>query len=334
MNLTRPKVLLLASDVLFQHFFTDASLAKLSEVTSWTRSALRADSPELRSEIAGAEVLMTTWHSPFLTAEMLGRPPRVKLIAHCGGEVKSRVAEEIFEFATITNAADPMARGVAEMALALTLTLVRRIPDYAAEMRDGVVRTNEYVSEGETLFGRRIGIVGFGRIGRALAKLLQPFGVEILVSDPYAESGTVVAYGATSVQLDELVRSCSVVVLCAALTPETHGLFDSRRLSLLTDGAFLINVARGGLIDMEALLAELRSGRITAALDVTDPVEPLPSEHELRRLPNVILTPHIAAGGLEMRREIGAIAVEEVVRFSKGQPPLNRVTPEMLATMT
>lgn len=334
MNLTRPKVLLLASDVLFQHFFTDASLAKLSEVASWTRSALRADSPELRSEIAGAEVLMTTWHSPFLTAEMLGRPPRVKLIAHCGGEVKSRVAEEIFEFATITNAADPMARGVAEMALALTLTLVRRIPDYAAEMRDGVVRTNEYVSEGETLFGRRVGIVGFGRIGRALAKLLQPFGVEILVSDPYAESGTVVAYGATSVQLDELVRSCSVVVLCAALTPETHGLFDSRRLSLLTDGAFLINVARGGLIDMEALLAELRSGRITAALDVTDPLEPLPSEHELRRLPNVILTPHIAAGGLEMRREIGAIAVEEVVRFAKGQPPLNRVTTEMLATMT
>ncbi|HEY8409905.1 MAG TPA: hydroxyacid dehydrogenase, partial [Pyrinomonadaceae bacterium] len=329
MNLTRPKVLVLASDVLFQHFFTDASLAKLSEVTSWTRSALREDSPELRTEIAGAEVLMTTWHSPFLTAEMLGRPPRVKLIAHCGGEVKSRVAEEIFEFATITNAADPMARGVAEMALALTLTLVRRIPDYAAEMRDGVVRTNEYVSEGETLFGRRVGIVGFGRIGRALAKLLQPFGVEILVSDPYAESGTVVAYGATSVQLDELVRSCSVVVLCAALTPETHGLFDSPRLSLLTDGAFLINVARGGLIDMEALLAELRSGRITAALDVTDPLEPLPSEHELRRLPNVILTPHIAAGGLEMRREIGAIAVEEVVRFAKGQPPLNRVTPEM-----
>ena len=334
MNLTRPKVLLLASDVLFQHFFTDASLAKLSEVASWTRSALRADSPELRSEIAGAEVLMTTWHSPFLTAEILGRPPRVKLIAHCGGEVKSRVAEEIFEFATITNAADPMARGVAEMALALTLTLVRRIPDYAAEMHDGVVRTNEYVSEGETLFGRRVGIVGFGRIGRALAKLLQPFGVEILVSDPYAESGSVVAYGATSVQLDELVRSCSVVVLCAALTPETHGLFDSRRLSLLTDGAFLINVARGGLIDMEALLAELRSGRITAALDVTDPLEPLPSEHELRRLPNVILTPHIAAGGLEMRREIGAIAVEEVVRFAKGQPPLNRVTTEMLATMT
>jgi len=321
---TRLNVLVLASDVLFQHFFTERSLQKLAEVTSWSRSALREDSPELRNEIANADVLMTTWHSPFLTAEMLA--PRVKLIAHCGGEVKSRVAEEVFDFVTITNAADPMARGVAEMALALVLTLVRRIPDYAAEMREGVIRTNAEVSEGETFFGRRVGIVGFGRIGRAFARLLPPFGVEVLVSDPFA--------GVDSVDLDELVATCSVVVICAALTPETRGMIDKRRLSLLMDGAYLINVARGGLIDMDALLDELRQGRISVALDVTDPLEPLPVEHELRRLPNVILTPHIAAGGIEMRREIGAMAVEEVVRFAKGEPQLNRVTSQMLATMT
>src|SRR5689334_132810 len=244
MEVTRPNVLVLASDVLFQHFLSDASLRRLDEVASWTRSALREDSPELRSEIADADVLMTTWHSPFITADMLGQHPRVKLIAHCGGEVKSRVAEDVFETVTITNAADPMARGVAEMALALMLTLVRRIPDYAAEMRSGVSRTNEYVSEGETLFGRRVGIVGFGRIGRAFAKLLQPLGVEILVSDPYATAESVAASGAKLVPLDELVHECSVVVLCAALTPETQGMFDKHRLSLLRDGAYLINVAR------------------------------------------------------------------------------------------
>ena len=332
--MTRPNVLVLASDALFQHFFSEDSLAKLGEVTSWTRSTSREDGAELRSQIANAEVLMTTWHSPFLTREMLGLQPRVKLIAHCGGEVRSRVAEVIFEFVTITNAADPMARGVAEMALALTLTLVRRIPEYATEMRNGVSRTNEQVSVGETLFGRRVGIVGFGRIGRALAELLKPFRVDVLVSDPYAQREAVTACGGTVVDLDELVSSCSVVVLCAALTPETRGMFDRRRLSLLRDGSYLINVARGGLIDLEALLEELRKKRITAALDVTDPLEPLPADHELRKLPNVTLTPHIAAGGIEMRREIGAIAVEEVVRFANGLPPLNRVTTEMLATMT
>ena len=82
---------------------------------------MREDSSELRREIANADVLMTTWHSPFITADMLGKNERVKLIAHCGGEVKARVAEEVFEFVAITNAADPMARGVAEMALAHTL---------------------------------------------------------------------------------------------------------------------------------------------------------------------------------------------------------------------
>ena len=332
--MTRPNVLVLASDVLFQHFFTEMSLEKLGEVSSWSRTSLRDDSSQLRSEIANADVLMTTWHSPFITADMLGQNSRVKLIAHCGGEVKSRVAEDVFETVTITNAADPMARGVAEMALALTLTLVRRIPDYAAEMRNGVSRTNEYVSEGETLYGRRVGIVGFGRIGCAVARLLKPLGVDVFVTDPYAKADVVAAYDSKLVELHELLSRCSVVVLCAALTQETRGMFDKHRLSLMGDGSYLINVARGGLIDAEALLDELRSGRITAALDVTDPLEPLPPDHELRKLPNVILTPHIAAGGIEMRREIGALAVEEVIRFARGEPLLNRVTREMLATMT
>jgi len=327
-------VLVLASDALFPHFFSAESQRQLDEVSVWTRSSIREDSPSLREQIANADALMTTWHSPFLTAEMLGSQPRVKLIAHCGGEVKSRVAEEIFDYVTVTNAADPMARGVAEMALALVLTLVRRIPDYAAEMRDGVVRTNDDVSEGECLSGRRVGLVGFGRIGREFAKLIRPFAVELLVSDPYTDAHLVNEQGGSPVDIDHLVRACSVIVLAAALTPETRNLFDKQRLSLMADGTFLINVARGGLIDTPSLLAELRSGRITAALDVTDPLEPLPPDHELRKLRNAILTPHIAAGGIEMRREIGALAVAEVVRFAKGESPRNRVTREMLATMT
>jgi phosphoglycerate dehydrogenase-like enzyme len=327
-------VLVLASDALFPHFFSAESQRQLDEVADWTRYSSREDSARLREQIANADVLMTTWHSPFLSADMLGAKPRVKLIAHCGGEVKARFAEEIFDYVTVTNAADPMARGVAEMALALVLTLVRRIPDYAAEMRNGVVRTNDEVGEGESLSGRRVGLVGFGRIGREFAKLIRPFAVELLVSDPYAEAHSVNEQGGSLVDVDHLVRACSVIVLAAALTPETRNLFDKRRLSAIADGSFLINIARGGLIDTDALLDELRSGRITAALDVTDPLEPLPVDHELRKLRNVILTPHIAAGGIEMRREIGALAVAEVVRFAKGESPRNRVTREMLARMT
>src|SRR6266508_2830899 len=126
----RPRVLVLASDVLFSHFFSESALARLNEVAEWSQHAGRDDSPQLRAQIAQADVLMTTWHSPFLRMSMLGTRPRVRFIAHCGGEVKSRMEEGIFDHITVTNAAEPMAAPVAEMAIALMLTLVRRLADY------------------------------------------------------------------------------------------------------------------------------------------------------------------------------------------------------------
>jgi len=216
----------------------------------------------------------------------------------------------------------------------MTLALVRRLPQYEREMRGGGNLNTNLASVGERLSGRRVGIVGFGRIGRTFARLIQPFEVELLIYDPYASVDEAATFNAKTVGLEELLRACSVVILAAGLTAETRGMLDARRLSLLPDGAYLINVARGGLIDLEVLLAELRTGRITAALDVTDPLEPLPKDHELRRLPNVLLTPHVAAGGVEVRRAMGAAAVEEVARFFRGERPKNIVTREMLEKMT
>jgi len=328
------RVLILASDVLFPHFFSETQLSLLSEVASWSRSSEREDSETLRTALAKADVLMTTWHSPFLRMEMFGPQPRVRLIAHCGGEVKSRVEEKVFDTITVTNAAEPMAAPVAEMAIAMVLSLVRRLSDYTSEMTRGVTRTNEYVSHGETLAGRTVGVIGFGRIGKAFARLIQPFGVQLLITDPSCNADQADAYGATLSGLDELLSQSSVVVLAAGLTERSRNLLDRRRLGLMPDGGFLVNVARGGLVDMEALITELRKRRLSVALDVTDPIEPLPPAHELRHLPNVLLTPHIAAGGIEMRRAIGCVAVAEVVRFCKGEELQNVVTQEMLLTMT
>lgn len=328
------KLVILSSDVLLEHFFSESARERLSKVVDWSQYSGREGSDPLNKVVQSADILMTTWHSPFLKMEMFGPRPRVALIAHCGGEVKSRMEEQILNHITVTNAAEPMAAPVAEMALALTLALVRRIPTYASEMSSGLVRTNEYVSHGETMRGRRLGLVGFGRIGQEFARVVAPFDVELLVSDPWAKEEAVAAAGGSLLDLDHLLSSSSVVVLAAALTTESRHMLDRRRLALLPDGAYLINVARGGLIDLDALLYELRKGRLSAALDVTDPLEPLPVDHELRHLPNVLLTPHIAAGGIEMRRAIGDVAVDEVVRFCKGEPLQNVVTPEMLATMT
>jgi phosphoglycerate dehydrogenase-like enzyme len=330
----RHRALILTSDALFPHFFSETTLARLDEVAEWSRSSDREDTPRVRELIAEADALLTTWHSPFLASEMLGARPRVRLVAHAGGEVKSRMDMDVFERVTVTNAPEPMAEPVAEMALALVLALVRRVPQYTAGMRAGVVQTNEVVAEGETVRGRKVGVVGFGRIGRAFARMAAPLGAEILAYDPYCPGEAIAGAAARPAGLEELLGTCSVVVLAAGLTPETRGLLDVRRLALLPDGAYLVNVARGGIVEPDALLAELRSGRISAALDVTDPLEPLPPDHELRRLPNVLLTPHVAAGGIETRRAMGAAAVDEVVRFFAGEAPRNVVTAEMLATMT
>jgi phosphoglycerate dehydrogenase-like enzyme len=327
------QLVILSSDVLFEHFFSEFARERLSQVVDWHQYSGR-DESDLSRKLQAADILMTTWHTPFLKLEMFGPNPRIRLIAHCGGEVKSRLEERVVEHITVTNAAEPMAAPVAEMAIALTLALVRRIPGYVSEMNSGMVRTNESVSHGETLRGRRVGLVGFGRIGQAFARFVAPFKVNLVVSDPWASADAVAAAGGTLIDLDQLLTSSSVVVLAAALTGESRHLLDQRRLALMPDGAYLINVARGGLIDLDALLRELRTGRLSAALDVTDPLEPLPVDHELRHFPNVLLTPHIAAGGIEMRREIGDMAVDEVVRFCKGEPLRNIVTAEMLATMT
>ena len=330
----RPRILVLTSDALFPHFFPAHVLARLEEVGEWEHYNGREDSAELREQLSRSDALMTTWHSPFLRMEMFGNPRRVRLIAHCGGELKARMEPEVVERLTVANAPGPMAAPVAEMALAMVLTLVRRLPEYDREMRAGRIRTNEEVSRGETVRGRRVGIVGFGRIGRAFARMVAPLGAELYVSDPYCSDETAAEYGAKRAETEELLRTSSVVVLAAGLTDETRGMLNARTLALMPDGAYLVNVGRGGLVEMDALLAELRAGRISAALDVTDPVEPLPPAHELRRLPNVLLTPHVAAGGVEMRHALGETAAEEVARFFAGERPHNVVTREMLARMT
>ena len=123
-------------------------------------------------------------------------------------------------------------------------------------------------------------------------------------------------------------------MLAAALTPETENLLDRRRLAGLADGTTVINVARGGLVDLDALTAEVASGRLRCALDVTDPVEPLPDDHPLRTAPGAILTPHVGAGAGSVRRAMADVVLDEIERFFAGRRVRNRVTAAMLARMT
>ncbi len=333
-----PVVVALAGAALFSSFFGPAERRRLSACARWERIGDRTLGPATRRRLARADALITTWDSPTFDETLPVAAPRLRMIAHCGGEVKTRFAPALFRRLTITNAADPMARHVAELAAAFLLYEARNVDRYRDCLRQPAsgVYEERHLSgvTGESLLSGTVGLIGFGRIGRALVELLVPFGTHFVVFDPYAAHRAPRGARVEFATLDEVMRASRLLVLAAALTDETRNLLSRARLAELATGTSVINVARGGLVDLEALTEEVVAGRLRCALDVTDPNEPLPVDHPLRSAPGAVLTPHVGAGADTVRREMAAIVIDELERHFAGRPPRNRVTAAMLARMT
>jgi len=259
------------------------------------------------------------------------------LIAHCGGTVKTRFARSLFDRLVITNAPDPMTRHVAELAVTFLLYLARDVDTYREELRrpSNAVYQALHLSGGgeQTILGSQVGMIGFGRIGRAIHHFLAPFGTRLLVHDPYvdkASTSPLVRFAT----LEEVLASSRFLVVAAGLTEQTTGLLHRKTLRMLPRGAAIINVARGGIIDLDALTPMVLSGRLRCALDVTDPAEPLPLRHPLRRADGAILTPHVGAISCSVRHEMASVILSDVERFFAGKAVENRVTSAMLDRMT
>ncbi|HEY6444909.1 MAG TPA: 2-hydroxyacid dehydrogenase [Acidobacteriaceae bacterium] len=174
----------------------------------------------------------------------------------------------------------------------------------------------------EELHGKRVLIVGYGSIGHAIEERLQPFGVRV---DRIARSAREGVAGIAS--LPELLPVADIVILSVPLTSETAGLVGAREIARMQQGALLVNVARGPIVDTDALLTALRSGRIRAAMDVTDP-EPLPDGHPLWSAPNLLLTPHIAGSTPMFMRRAMELAAAQIGRYLRGEVLQNIVTGE------
>lgn len=169
------------------------------------------------------------------------------------------------------------------------------------------------------LTGRRVVILGFGSIGATVAERLRPFGVEIVGVARSRRDGV-----AGIDELDRLLPTAEILVDLLPLTTETVRFLDARRLGLLPDGALVVNAGRGRTVDTDALVAELRSGRLRAALDVTDP-EPLPAGHPLWALPNALVTPHIAGDSPEAELRAFRLVGDQIRRLAAGEPLINQV---------
>ncbi|MGC4938707.1 hydroxyacid dehydrogenase [Kribbella sp. DT2] len=265
-----------------------------------------------------ADVLVTGWGSEPLPAEP---GPRLKLVVHSAGTIRHLVPPELLDRGVrVSQASAGMAQSVAELALFMTISRLRDLDQIdrvmTTNLRDQAWHNADF-GLGRTLAGTTVGVIGASRVGRAYLKLVVASGAQVLLYDPYLDEREAKELGARLVPLEHLLSTSAVVALHAPVTDETRLMLDAKNLALIPDRGVLINTARSALVDTEALLEELRKGRLSAALDVFDS-EPLPADSEWWRLPNVLLTPHLGAQTWHSRRTQGAIVVDEIRRFLAG----------------
>jgi glyoxylate reductase len=288
------------------------------EVELWTdqmpppREELLARAPEL-------DGLLSLLTDP-VDADLIAASPRLRAISNYAVGVDNvDLAAATERGIPVGNTPDVLTDSTADLALALMLGIGRRIVEGEAYVRRGEWRTWEpSLLLGRDLHGATVGIVGFGRIGRAVARRCEGFGCEVLYTELDA-----------GVELDELLARSDFVTLHAPLAPDTRGLIDAAALRRMKPTAYLINTARGPLVDTDALAQALHAGEIAgAALDVTEP-EPLPADHPLLGAPGLLVLPHIASASHATRERMADMAVDNLLAGLAGERMPNCANPEV-----
>lgn len=271
-------------------------------------------------------------------AKVLAQVDRLQVIACCRADPVN------IDVSTATEMGIPVlhtpgrnAQAVADLTLALMLMSLRHIPQAMDILRQeggpqGMVKMAVAFFElkGNELWGKTVGIIGFGAVGREVAKRLKGFDTQLLVCDPYVSEEVVDEFGATLVELDRLLREADVITLHAALTDETKGILGRREFDMMKPSALFVNTARAELTDEGALVDALQKGGIAgAALDVFVQ-EPPAADHPLLQLPNVIATPHIGGNTHEIPAHQSRIVVSDLERLFQGEKPLHVVNAETL----
>jgi phosphoglycerate dehydrogenase-like enzyme len=314
-----------------------AAFDRIGEVADILDAAPLGDWHEPRADdlLARAEVILGHWGCPPLDVSVIERAPNLGLFAYAAGTVKQTVSPDVFDRGIrVTSGADANAEPVAEFTLATILYANKDViwqRDVRRAPRDRALR--EFRQSSNVAIGnydKTIGIVGASLIGRRVIELLRAFPrLRVALYDPFVSGADAKSIGVTKMELDELCAAVDILSIHAPDLPSTRHLIGAAQLAALRTGATVINTARGALLDHDALLVEVGSGRLSAVLDVTDP-EPLPEDHPLWALPNVFITPHLAGSqGSELRRMIDH-AVDEIDRWRTGRPARNAITADML----
>ncbi|WP_211266932.1 2-hydroxyacid dehydrogenase [Nonomuraea candida] len=276
---------------------------------------------ELIEALRGVEVCVTQM-AP-LTKRVLDASPDLRLFCVSrGGPVNANLEAAARAGVAVTYAPGRNAVATAEHTLAMLLAATRRIPQTHADLAGGVWRGDYYMYDhvGPELEGGTVGLVGYGAIGRRVARMLAGFGAEVLVHDPYVAAEN-------QVELPELLERSRFVSLHARATPETAGMIGAAQIAAMPRGSVLVNCARGALLDYDALCDALDSGHLFgAAMDVF-PEEPIPPGSRLLTTPNLVMTPHLAGASKETAMKAAEIVAADVARYVRGEPLAHLATP-------
>jgi len=284
----------------------------------------------LTREIAAAdpEVLLACWKTPLLPAAL---PSRLRYVCYVAGSVKRLVTRAHLERGLlVTNWGGSISRTVAECALFHILACLRNTSHWAIAMHQpGVAAWKNGRTDARSLFGRSVGIHGFGPVARELVSLLRPWGCPITVFAPDATADLARAHGVErAASLEALFAENEIIVELAPLIPATTGLVTEKILRLIRPGGAFINVGRGAVVDEAALLRVAQEKKIAIGLDVYTE-EPLPADSGFRALPHVNLTPHIAGPTIDRYPDAGAFALKNLRAYAEGRPLEAVVTPEV-----
>ena len=269
-----------------------------------------------------ADALMVSFAS--VTARVLDALPKLRGILRYGvGFDNVDIPAATQRGVWVANVPDYCIPEVADHAMAMLLTLARKLPMLDASLRRGewvAVKTSKPIYR---LEGRTLGLIGMGRIGREVTKRAKGFGLNVIVADKYLPADKAAEAGATLVDFDQLVRESDYISVHAPLTPETQHLISAEALCKMKPSALLINVSRGGIVDTVALAQALHDGRIAGAgIDVFEK-EPLEADHPIRSAPNMVLAAHAAWYSEEAMAQLQRSAGEEVARMLRGDKPKN-----------
>ena len=313
------------------YYFPDDAVYELRKIgnVKFNVSVNPFSEDDLKENIRDIDICLTHWGCPRFTDEVLKNAGKLKLIAHAAGTVAGFIGKEVYDREIVVcSANNVMALFVAEGTLAYILSALRSIP-----MHDKSMKNKEWpLYEAFSLYNQKVGLIGLGSVGRWLLELLKPFHVYVKIFDPYVNIQSLAEYSNVEKgSLEDVLSWANIISVHAARTPETYHMLNRERLSLVRDGAFLINTARGAIIDEEALINELKTGRLSAVLDVFE-IEPLPADSPLREMQNVILMPHRAGCGIHA--EMTYAMIDEIKRFLEEKPLKYQIPYEVCELMT